>query len=190
MKSQELEPYRRSVSEVVSGVGLEIGFGTGLNLSYYNNVTKLYALDLASTPLAETQKRIKDATFPVVYMCASGEAIPLPDYSLDFVTSTWTLCSIPHPEAALREVVRVLRPGGVFSFAEHGKSPRSFVGGLQNCLTPVSKCLAGGCHLNRDMEALIEAAGFATVTVSTFPLPNKPLSYIYQGVAVTRREEV
>jgi ubiquinone/menaquinone biosynthesis C-methylase UbiE len=93
------------------------------------------------------------------------------------------LCSVEHPELALREIFRVLKTGGKFSFVEHGKSPVVSVSVIQNVLTPLSKSLAGGCHLNRDMEALVGDASFKIQEIKKFYQKSKPLGFMYKGVA-------
>ncbi len=184
MRQSTLKEYRREVASAVSGMGLEIGFGSGLNLPYYRNVTKLYALDPSEELYDFAAERIASAPFPVEHLPASAEQIPLPDNSLDFVVSTWTLCSIPHPDTALKEVLRVLKPGGIFSFVEHGRSPKTSIATIQSFLTPASKHLAGGCHLDRNIEKLIHDAGFDIQKLETFSPQSKPLRFTYKGVAM------
>ncbi len=89
----------------------------------------------------------------------SAEQLPFDTASFDTVVSTFTLCSIPDVESALREVHRVLKPGGQFLFLEHGLSPDSSVARWQHRLTPIQKVIGGGCHLDRPMRSLIERAG-------------------------------
>jgi ubiquinone/menaquinone biosynthesis C-methylase UbiE len=96
----------------------------------------------------------------VEFIEGSAEAIPLADASVDTVVTTWTLCSIPDALKALRDMRRVLRPGGRLLFVEHGLAPDPNVIWWQDRLTPVWKRLGGGCHLNRAIGTLIEGAGF------------------------------
>ncbi len=126
-------------------------------------------------------------SFPVEHIEDSAEHIPLPDNSLDFVVSTWSLCSIPHPEIALKEVFRVLKSGGKFSFVEHGKSPKTFISKIQNLLTPVSRHVAGGCHMNRDIERLILDVGFEMQKIEKFSRKSKPLVFMYKGITVAKK---
>ena len=186
MKKEEFERLRPSAIKGVSGTVLEIGFGSGLNLPYYENVAKLYALDPAQELFLLAKNRIDSVSFPIEYVQASAEEIPLPDASVDFVTSTWSLCSIPDVEGALKEVHRVLKPHGKFMFIEHGKSPNKLFSFLQNMLTPVSKLFAGGCHVNREIDILITDAGFIFEAIERFPQKRKPLIFMYRGVAIKR----
>ncbi len=187
MRNEELKQHRIDVVSELSGTGLEIGFGSGLNLPYYKNVNKLYALDPSEGLLEIARNNISVVSFPVEHLQDSAEHIPLPDNSLDFVISTWTLCSIPHPETALKEVFRILRPGGKFSFVEHGKSSKTFISKVQNFLTPLSKRLAGGCHMNRDIEILILDSGFEMLKLLKFSQGSKPLGFMYKGTAVVKK---
>lgn len=189
MGNIDLKRYRIDVVSELSGVGLEIGFGSGLNLPYYKNVTKLYALDPSVELYEIARKNITTTSFPIVHIQDSAEHIPLPDNSLDFIVSTWTLCSIPYPEVALREVFRVLKTDGKFSFIEHGKSPKSYIFKIQNFLTPFSKKVAGGCHMNRDIEKLIHDAGFEIENIVKLPQKTKPLGFMYKGVVVKKRNK-
>lgn len=187
MKNKELEQHRIDVVSELSGTGLEIGFGSGLNLSYYQRITKLYALDPSKELYEIASKDIANAPFEVEHVSASAERISLPDNSLDFVVSTWTLCSIPHPDVALKEVFRVLKAGGRFSFVEHGKSPKALISKMQNTLTPISKRVAGGCHMNRDIEHLILGAGFEMQKLEKFSQRSKPLGFMYKGTAIAKK---
>ena len=187
MKNVGLEHQRVDVVSIVSGIGLEVGFGSGLNLPYYRNVTKLYALEPSVELFDLARGSVASSLLTVEHIAASAEHIPLHSSSLDFVVSTWTLCSIPHPEVALREIFRVLKTGGVFSFIEHGKSPKAFFSKIQHIVTPISKCVAGGCHLNRDIENLILGAGFEIQKLETFSQKSKPLEFLYKGFAIVKK---
>lgn len=187
MSSSSLRQYRAGVVSDLSGVGLEIGFGSGLNLPYYKNVTKLYSLDPSAEMRALAEQNVVDSLFVVEHIGGVAEHIPLPDSTLDFVVSTWTLCSVANPKLALREIFRVLKPGGKFSFIEHGKSSSALISKIQDLGTPISKCVAGGCHLNRDIDGLILGAGFKVQNLDKFVQKLKPLNYIYKGVVTAEK---
>lgn len=187
MRNKALETHRQDTVLEVSGSGLEIGFGSGLNLPYYKNITKLIALEPSKELYELTEIPEGGVSFQIEYLEASAESIPLPDNSQDFVVSTWSLCSIPHPEVALTEVLRVLKPGGTFAFIEHGKSPNTCISFIQHIGTPITKYCAGGCHMNRNIEQLILDAGFQIKKLEKFRLPSKPLAYMYKGVAGTKK---
>jgi ubiquinone/menaquinone biosynthesis C-methylase UbiE len=164
---------------------LEVGIGSGLNLRFYGpRVTGLVGLD-PSLPLLEmARRRAPAAPCPVTLAAASAEAIPFRDESFDTLVVTWTLCSIPDAGRALREMRRVLRPGGALLFVEHGRAPDPVVRAWQDRITPVWRRVAGGCHLNRPIDALIRAGGFEIRRLDTTYLRGpRVMTYFYQGEA-------
>jgi ubiquinone/menaquinone biosynthesis C-methylase UbiE len=186
MRQPRLSLLRRELLSGVSGEVLEIGFGTGLNLPHYPaGVMKLTAVDPNREMSALAQRRVKASPIAVDYKTVSAERIPLGDAAFDSIVSSWTLCSIPDADRALKEIERLLKPGGRFFFLEHGRSGEPNVQRWQDRLTPLNKKLAGGCHLNRDMKALIERSGLKVIALNRFCLEKglKIASYFYQGVA-------
>ena len=178
--------YRQEVLADVTGDVLEIGFGTSLNLSYYpEHIRKLVTVDANEGVTAIAQKRINQSSITVDSRVLNGEHLPMADNTFDSVVSTWTLCSIPKVEQALSEIYRVLKPGGKFFFVEHGLSDDPAVQVWQNRLTPFQKIIADGCHLNRNIQQLVENQ-FDQLTVKTFYAENTPKigGYFYQGVAI------
>lgn len=185
-----VKPVRRQREKVVplaEGRVLEIGIGTGLNMPYYDRakVTQIVGLDPALQMHHLARKRIARAGLDVALVGLSAEKIAYADASFDSVLMTYTLCSIPDPLAALNEIRRVLKPGGKLIFCEHGRAPDESVRRWQDRLTPQWKKFAGGCHLNRDIPALLVGAGFACSDLQTRYLPGpRPLTFNYWGVAV------
>lgn len=167
------------------GVVLEIGFGSGLNLPFYTgSVTHLYGVDTSAELLAIGREKIAGAAFPVDLFNCDADRIPLPDASVDTVVVTWSLCSIANVEEALRDMRRVLKPGGSFIFVEHGLSPDPSVGKWQHRMTPFWRVFAGGCHLNRKIDDLVRAAGFSIEHLRTaYALGPRALAFMYEGRA-------
>ncbi len=185
MSAQTLAKYRQEVLVDVQGEVLEIGFGTGLNLSYYpENIHKIIAIDANPGVNALAQKRLQASSITVDYRVLNGENLPMADKTFDSVVSTWTLCSIANVEQALKEIYRVLKPGGRFFFVEHGLSNKPQIQVWQNRLTPLQKIIADGCHLNRNIRQLVENQ-FDTVTLEEFYADKMPkiAGYLYKGVA-------
>ena len=178
---------RELVVPLAHGHVLEVGIGTGLNMRHYDQrrVTHITGLDpaLELHPLA--QRRIDEAGLSVTLLGLSAESIPLPDASIDTVLITYTLCSIQDPVAALREMHRVLVPGGQLLYCEHGHAPDASVQQWQSRLQPLWGKIAGGCHLGRDIESLLLNAHFSLPDLSTGYLPGpRPWTYHYWGTAL------
>jgi ubiquinone/menaquinone biosynthesis C-methylase UbiE len=186
MDREVLARYRKMLLAGAKGQVLEVGFGTGVNLPYYPpGIPKITALD--SNPGMErlARKRIQAAWIPVETQVLSSERLPMADNSFDTVVSTLTMCSIRHLPQALRELYRVLKPGGRLLFLEHGLSPDPSVQAWQHRLTPLSKFLGDGCHLNRDIKQFVEAQPFSAVTLENYYLEDAPkiAGYMYHGTA-------
>src|SRR5579859_2519292 len=126
MRRRELTPIRARVSASLDGDVLEIGFGSGLNVAHYPPaVTRVRAVDPATLGRKLAAKRVALSSVPVEYVDLDGQALSLESDSIDHVLTTWTLCSIPDVDRALSEIRRVLRPGGLFHFVEHGRDRKS-----------------------------------------------------------------
>jgi ubiquinone/menaquinone biosynthesis C-methylase UbiE len=185
-----IEPVSRQRQKVVplaQGRVLEIGIGTGLNLEHYdqNKVKNLVGMDPGLQMHRLAAKRAKKARLAVELVGLSAEKIPYQDGSFDTVLVTYTLCTIPDPVAALKEMRRVLKPGGQLIFCEHGLAPDASVRRWQDRLTPLWSKVAGGCHLNRDIPKLLHEAGFRSADTQAMYLPGpRPLTYNYWGTAV------
>jgi SAM-dependent methyltransferase len=131
-------------------------------------------------------ERVRRSGMPVEFLQAGAEEIPLPDRSADTVLVTFTLCSLPDVARALREMARVLKPGGELVFSEHGLAPDETVRRWQNRLNPVWSAFAGGCNLNRPIPSLLEGGGFRLREMSSMYIPGwRPLSFSYWGRAST-----
>lgn len=161
MQTPSLMQGRSELLSKVRGDVLEIGFGTGLNLPFYQEIDQIYALEPNHDIYHLAQKRVLDAPFHVQHIQASAEKLPFADNSIDSIVSTWTLCSIAELDQALQEIHRVLKPNGTFHLIEHVQyQDHKLLKKLQDVLTPVQKVLADGCHLNRNIELELLNANF------------------------------
>ncbi len=185
MRHARLVPYRQRIVGTASGRVLEIGIGSGLNLPFYApTAAHVIGVDPSPRLLAMAHERRRAAAPVVDLVEGSAEALPLENASVDTVVVSWTLCSIPDPSRALREMRRVLRPGGRLLFVEHGRAPDAGVRWLQDRLTPAWRRLSGGCHLNRAVGDLIAGAGFRIDRLETgYMLRYNPMAFMYEGSA-------
>lgn len=160
---------RARVCRDLEGEVIEIGFGSGLNVPFYpGRVTRVSAVEPADAGWRLADKRVRAAAVPVQRAGLDGQALPHPDDSFDAALSTWTLCTIPDAAAALREVRRVLRPGGSLHFVEHGLAPDEDVRSWQRRIEPVWSRAFGGCHLTRSVVDLVTEAGFTITDLDQF----------------------
>ena len=187
-----LKPNMRQREKVVPcarGRVLEIGIGSGLNLPYYDSakVSKIWGLDPSPEMTQMARRAAASLPFTVEFIGLPGDEIPLEDNSVDTVVVTYTLCTIPVTTPALRQISRVLRPGGELIFCEHGAAPDASVRRWQNRLNPIWKRLGGGCNLNRPIPTIIEAGGFRIKSLDAMYIPGwRPASFNYWGIAVPR----
>jgi ubiquinone/menaquinone biosynthesis C-methylase UbiE len=186
MRQERLTRYRRKVIPTARGRVLEIGIGSGLNLPLYGEgVDLLVGLDPSEGLLSMANRRADGASVRTALLQGTATHIPLGDATVDKVVLTWTLCSIPDPEPALREIRRVLEPSGALLFVEHGLSPEPGVERWQHRLTPIWRHVAGGCHLNRKIDDLIRLAGFELSELRTdYASGFRPMTYMYEGCAL------
>ena len=185
MRRKDLTKYRRAAVAAARGRVLEIGVGSGLNFPLYGKqVEFVYGIDPSPRLLSIARRRAAASGIPVELLLGSATAIPLADNAVDTVVMTWTLCSIPDPLAALREIRRVLKRNGNLCFVEHGLSPEPSVERWQHRISPVWRRMAGGCHLDRKMDDLIRLAGFNLTDLQVEYAPGpRAMSYMYQGCA-------
>lgn len=185
---QSVAPQRRRVCAGLTGEVVELGFGSGSNVPFYpSDVARVLAVEPADVAWKLARKRIDASLVPVQRIGLDGATLPLPDGSVDAALSTWTLCTIPDVQGALRELRRVLRPGGLLHFVEHGLAPDRSVQRWQHRLEPLQKRLVGGCHLTRPVVELLDGAGFRIREVDVFYEQGTPrfLGANSLGVAVS-----
>ena len=187
MSKEDTAKLRAQSVPQARGDVLEVGIGSGLNLPYYSSeVRRVYGVDPSMELQRLARKRMGDCRASVEFLAQGADhRLPLEDQSIDTVVCTWTLCTIPDAAAALREMRRVLRADGRYLFVEHGRSPDAGVVKWQDRLTPMMKKIGGGCHLNRKVDSMIEAAGFRIKELKTFYNPGgpRPMTFTYQGEA-------
>lgn len=174
MSSPDLEPVRRRACAGLAGDVLEIGYGSGRNTPHLPPaVTGVWAVEPSEAGWRLSAARRAASPVPVVRAAADAQRLPLPDDRFDAALCTWTLCGVPDRGAALAEVARVLRPGGVLHLVEHGLAPDAPVARWQRRAGRLNHGLAG-CWLDHDVAASLERSGLAVTALEQGYLPRAP----------------
>lgn len=186
MGQPPIRRLREAFVGAADGRVLELGVGAGGNLPFYRrDLQLLVGIDPSPELLERAKKHAPWTHFPVQLEQALAEALPFGDRTFDCVVTTWTLCSVTDPARALGEARRVLRPGGRLLFLEHGRAPDPVTQRWQRRIEPFWRPLAGGCHLSRPIDRLVDEAGFITRELDTghFVSGPRPWTFHYRGVA-------
>jgi ubiquinone/menaquinone biosynthesis C-methylase UbiE len=184
-----LRDRRARLLAFARGKVLEIGAGTGANLPLYGpNVESLTVTEPEAPMARRLAKRLREQSRPAELVEASAEQLPLPDGQFDTVVSTLVLCTVPDPLRALREVWRVLRPGGQLLFIEHVRSEEPKLAKWQDRLNGINRVIAHGCNCNRSTLDAIEQAGFTIGSLEKSVLAKAPpfVRPLIVGAAIKR----
>jgi ubiquinone/menaquinone biosynthesis C-methylase UbiE len=165
---------KRALLADARGRVLEIGVGTGLSFVHYPPVDELVGVDPSEPMLRRARRRASDLGREVTLVEAPAEALPFENESFDTVVSLAVLCTVDDQPRAMREVRRVLRPGGRFVFLEHVRSSDPKLARWQDRLERPWGWIAGGCHPNRRTLEAIEGAGFEVIELKREDLPDIP----------------
>jgi SAM-dependent methyltransferase len=187
---EKFSPERGKIVPRATGVVVELGIGSGLNLPFYDHekIKAVIGVDPSSRLAERAAERVRAAPFDVELLAISAEELPLEDNSADTVLTTFSLCTIPDLAAAFSEARRVLKPGGQLLFCEHGLADEARIAKWQNRLNPFWMPFSGGCHLNRDIPALIRDSGFEITGMESGFMDGAPGigGFLYRGAAKAR----
>ena len=183
---EAISNQRQKVVPQAEGRILEVGMGSGLNVPFYdqNKVDVVLGLEPNLKARSMAQKPIEQHGVPVEFIGLDGQEIPLDNDSVDTIVLTYTLCTIPDAAQAMKEMRRVLKPGGRLLFSEHGKAPDAAVQKWQDRLNPAWGKLFGGCNLNREIDTLIQNGDFKISQMDSHYVPGpKFATFTYWGSA-------
>jgi len=184
--SKPINYQRQKVVPLAKGKVLDIGIGSGLNIPFYNSdkIDKVIGIDPSHELIDQAKDLVNNSQASIELVIGSAESIPYPDNFFDTVLVTYTMCTIPDVAKANNEMWRVLKDNGRLIFCEHGLAPDKKISKWQNRIDPFWGKIAGGCHLNRDIEKLITEAGFSFDSLDKMYLPSTPkfAGYNYWGV--------
>lgn len=161
--------HRDELLDGLAGRVVEVGAGTGANFPHYPaTVTEVVAVEPEPYLRARAEQNATAAPIAITVVDGVADRLPLESASCDAGVASLVLCSVPDQAAALRELIRVIRPGGELRFYEHVRSRSRRLARLQQVVDVIWPHVAGGCHTSRDTVAAIEAAGFTLEAVHAF----------------------
>ena len=184
--SKPINYQRQKIVPLAKGKVLDIGIGSGLNIPFYNSdkIDKVIGIDPSHELIDLAKELANDSKASIELVIGSAESIPYPDNFFDTVLVTYTMCTIPNVAIANKEMWRVLKEDGRLIFSEHGLAPDKKISKWQNRIDPFWGKIAGGCHLNRDIQKLITDAGFSFESLDKMYIPSTPkfAGYNYWGI--------
>jgi len=186
------DPLRREIIGQAHGVVLEVGAGGGQNFPFYDptRVERVEAVEPDEAMLVEARRALSTAPVPITPTHARVESLPFPDTHFESAVATLVFCSVGDPERGLREIWRVLKPGGTLLLLEHVRAQGSITSWVQDALVPVTTRCMGNDHWNRDTLQTVLHTGFQTTQVRQLSGGLQPMLLISAKRFQTQEETV
>lgn len=162
-------PLRSEQLRGLRGFGLEVGIGTGLSLPHYRDGARVIGVEPMAEMAAELAQKMSSRALRKIVR-GHCERLPFHARSFDFVVGQFLCCSVADPAAAIREMHRVLRPGGQLCLLEHVRSNDPWLGRMQDALAPLWSQFAFGCRLNSNIRPALTASPFYDVRIESTAL--------------------
>ena len=159
---------RKNLLAKAHGSVLEIGSGTGINFPFYQSVDKVVALEPNSDMIERSYTRLEESFVPIEIIQERAEELPFENHSFDTVVATLVFCTIPNPDAAIKEIIRVCKPNGTILLFEHVRMAHPFLARLQVWFTPYWKRVCDGCCLDRKTVELVKKQGLEIEKIHAF----------------------
>lgn len=152
-----------------AGSILEVGVGTGVNMRHYPQGARMTAIDISDRMLEKARARAERTQVTVDLRLMDAQHQDFADGTFDAVVATCVFCSVPDPVAGLREVLRVLKPGGRALLLEHVRSSNPVMGKMMDLINPIAVRISGA-NINRQTVENVRAAGFTAMEVESHML--------------------
>ena len=179
-----LEARKKDLLSGLSGRVVELGSGTGPNLRYLPDDVQIVAVEPNPFMHPFFFQEAEGLGRKVSLIRADAEALPFPDESVEAVLSTLVLCSVDGLDTALKEIHRILKPGGQFIFLEHVGAPKgSWLRSFQRLIRPAWSAVGDGCQPDRDTGEKLHRAGFSRLHLERFTVPIPLVSPHIAGIA-------
>jgi ubiquinone/menaquinone biosynthesis C-methylase UbiE len=184
------DPVRRELIGQAHGIVLEVGAGGGQNFPFYDptRVERVEVVEPDEAMLVEARRRLAEAPVPVTLIRAAVEALPFPDAWFDSAVAALVFCSVSDPERGLREIWRVLKPGGTLLLLEHVRASGAIAAWVQDALVPLTTRFLGNDHWNRETQQAVLATGFQVTQVRQLSGGLVPLLHLAATRPQTRAE--